>query len=223
MLRLRSAFVLTPLILAACAAIPTLQFTNDDGDGGPSANDASIADSTVTNDGSSDGGTFTDADPSGDDDANQLSDAEFDFDADAGPPRYKCGAKLVASCAACDNNPMLCLDNGRNECLADCTICNPSLAPCIRCLPGGKQVGQCVMPGTAGVVACGHSAERCPCTGDAAACPSFPGAFQTCFNDGNGLGCETCGELGTANAVCQVSAGVFGKCVKQGAKVGVCK
>ena len=227
--RPRSAIVIAVTLLsAACASVPTLKFNGDDDDSGTPENDGSIADSTVANDAALDSGTAIDAADASGDDANEFADAPLDPDGEAGAVLYKCGNKMVATCAACDGSPMLCLDNGRNECLTDCTICNTALAPCIRCLPNGRQVGQCVMPGAAGVVVCGHSAQRCPCatdggTGDAAACPSFAGSFQTCFDDGNGLGCETCGELGTANAVCEVSAGVFGKCVKQGAKVGTCK
>ena len=208
------------MFAAACASVPTLRFNADD-DAGTSEGDAA-ADSTVT----PDAGDAIDAGDTGaGDDASGMSDSAFDLDAgDAAVVRYKCGNKMVLTCANCAGNPMLCLDNGRNECLSDCQVCNTALAPCVRCLANGDVVGQCVTPGPTGAIACGHAAERCLCGGDAAACPFFPGSNQTCIDDGTGtLGCETCGELGTTMAACVGAAGAIRKCQKTGTKVAECK
>ena len=214
------------MLAAACAAVPTLRFNDDDA--GTSDGDAASADSAADSTVISDAGGVTDGttgDTGAGDDASGLSDSAFDVDAgDASVVRYKCGNTMVVTCANCAGSPMLCLDNGRNECLSDCQVCNTTLAPCVRCLANGDVVGQCVAPGPTGAIACGHAAERCPCPGDAAACPLFAGSNQTCIDDGTGtLGCETCGELGTTTATCVSAAGVFHKCQKSGTKVAECK
>jgi hypothetical protein len=190
------------MLAAACAPIPALTFVSGGDDAGvrPSM-DATLPDP--------DAGAAA-PDPDGGSEDAVPTDPGTD---DAGPDVViQCGDAGVADCASCPGSPLRCHKGGRDQCVADCTVCAAGYFPCLHCpTPDAAPRGTCVPYNAHGVVGC-TTGNLCACSAPTD-CLAVSGAAETCDMENGKERCLTCGSPTTADAACVSATGAAGQCV----------